>query len=83
MEHRYYNNPIQVRYIYPTIENYQHLKDAEWKGGIVYHSILICGDTGEVWSLDELEDLASYVGIGLDDVLVELSWVDINHEIWE
>ena len=69
----YYTHPVQVRYWDLESKNYQ--------GGIVYQDYLICGVDGQVVSLNKFFQSCQECGLDVDDVVIELAWLNLSQEI--
>ena len=69
----YYGTPCQVKYWDPCEE--------EYVGAIAVYDYLICGCCGSVAKLSDVIAAGVKDGKHWDDVIIELSWNDINKDI--
>ena len=74
MNELYYSHPVQVRYWDTDLQKYV--------GGIGYHDVIICGFCGKACSIAEIiDEVAQHCGMGPDEAIIEMDWIDINQEI--
>ena len=72
----YYSGLQQIKYFDPFTKKY--------KGGFGYHNLLIDGETGEMRQIDGyLEEVCYLCNMNPDDIIIELSWINLNKIILE
>ena len=65
----YYDDPTQVKYFY----------DGTYPGAIAFRDILIDGNTGQVYELNELlKRICNTYDVDVDVAIIEFEWISLN-----